>query len=401
MNLIGKSPIVKNLIPGLTERGKIKIGRKGAARQSQGGGTYQLPEKLDHFVVTGLTRDGTGNFIRDEGVHRVIGEKPTRIPIQLMFDALELNFQCRYACYYGKTLFCSGDGEAAWQLEAKDKPNRIQVPCTCYRQEPTFVGDGKAGNGKCKINGTLSVIIQGADSVGGVYKFRTTGYNSTVGILSSLTLLKSLTGGYLAGLPLVMTVQPKVCTNPVDGSSQTVYVVGVEYAGSMADLQKTTLAIAQGNAEFRARLVRVEDEARKLISADAALIDEAGDITEEYYPPEEPVAQLATPPAAPGPTAAAEPVPAPVQATQPVTTAPAAGAPEPARRGRKPRQTPAAAPQEPSGPPAIFPLPMTATPAAAPAPAATPTDQAPVPLTPMAAPANPPAAANANDLNLW
>jgi hypothetical protein len=137
-------------------------------------------------------------------------------------------------------------------------------------------------------------MIDGVNYVGGIHKFRTTGYNSTVGILSSLTLIRSLTGGYLAGLPLRMTIQPKVCTNPIDGGSQTVYVVGIEFAGSMDDLYCKTLEIAKKNADFRARMIGVEDEVKKLISVDAGLIDEAGDIQEEFYPPEDDKPQLET-----------------------------------------------------------------------------------------------------------
>lgn len=278
-----KSPIIKNLIPGLTERGKIKIGCKGEVRhKTSGQGTYQLPQKLDHFIVTTLERGKDGNFIPDSAIHLKIGEKPKEIPITLLFDDIALNFQCRYACYNGKTLFCSGDGEVAEQLKDANKPSdgRKEVQCPCVRQEPTYT----PSSGKCKINGTLSVMIDGVNSVGGIHKFRTTGYNSTVGILSSLSLIRSLTGGFLAGLPLKMIIQPKVCTSPADGSSQTVYVVGIEFAGSLADLQQKTLKIAQGNADFRVRMLKVEEDVRKLISVDASLIDEAGDITDEFYP---------------------------------------------------------------------------------------------------------------------
>jgi len=272
------SPTVKNIIPGLTERGKIKIGRKGSAKTSQNGNSFQLPEKLDHFVVTTLERGADGNFVRDSAIHKVIGEKPKRIPICVLYDGIAPNFISRYASYQGKTLWCHGDGENALRLDAESK-GRQEVSCPCYRQEPTYTGKDK-----CKINGTLSCIIDGADCVGGVWKFRTTGYNSTVGILSSLTLLRSLTGGILAGMPLVLTVQPKVATNPIAGKSQTVYVVGVEYNGNISDLQKSALQIASGNAEFRNRLAHVETEAQLLISADSELIDQAGDINEEFYP---------------------------------------------------------------------------------------------------------------------
>jgi hypothetical protein len=276
--MIKLSTIIKNLIPGLTEKGKIKIGRKGEARQkADRTGTYQLPQKLDHFLVTTLERGQDNNFVIDKEVHSIIGENPKSIPVKLLFDDIALNFNCRYTCYVGKTLFCSGDGENALR-QNPGSPERLEVQCPCNRQDPTYTGKDK-----CKINGTLSVMIDGVNSVGGIHKFRTTGYNSTVGILSSLTLIRSLTGGFLAGLPLRMTIQPKVCTNPVDGGSQTVYVVGIEFVGSMDELYDKTLKLAQKNADFRARMIGVEDEVKKLISVDAGLIDEAGDIQEEFY----------------------------------------------------------------------------------------------------------------------
>lgn len=281
--LPGRSPIIKNLIPGLTERGKIKIGRKGDQRQGQNG-TFQLPQKLDHFLITTLERGKDDNFLADDAVHSILGQAPKRIPIRLLFDDLALNFQCRYSCYFGKTLFCSGDGEFG-QEHHKDG-SLHQVPCVCRRQDPKFNGDANDGKGKCKINGTLSVLIEASNHVGGVYKFRTTGYNSTVGIYSSLVLIKGLTGGILAGIPLEMTIQPKVVTSPIDGKTQTVYVVGVEFPGDVQTLQKRTLELAQANADFRHRLGNVENEVRKMISCDADLVDQAGDIVDEFHPDE-------------------------------------------------------------------------------------------------------------------
>src|SRR4051812_12962875 len=43
--------MVRNLRPGLPERGKIKIGVKGEVRKSKGGNEFQPPQKLDHFVI--------------------------------------------------------------------------------------------------------------------------------------------------------------------------------------------------------------------------------------------------------------------------------------------------------------------------------------------------------------
>src|SRR3954464_7329989 len=104
---------IKNLFPQLPERGKIKIGKKGPVRQSGGGRDFQPPVKLDHFIVTSLTRGEDGNFLPDKAIMDKLGPKPTEIPIRLIYDDPTLNFPTRYACYIGRALWCSGDGEVA------------------------------------------------------------------------------------------------------------------------------------------------------------------------------------------------------------------------------------------------------------------------------------------------
>lgn len=301
----GKSPIIKNLIPGLTERGKIKIGKKGDQRKSTGGKYFQLPQKLDHFIVTTLDRGDDNNFLADKDIHKEIGKTPKAVPVKLLYNDLSLNFQCRYSCYDGKTLDCSGDGEYAHRY---NKENPTLVKCPCGRQDPTYTAKLK-----CKINGTLSVIIDcQSASVGGVWKFRTTGYNSTVGILSSLTLIKSITGGILAGIPLNMTIMPKVATNPVDKSAVTIYVVGVEYKGSVEQLRDYSLHLAQNDAVYNQRILNIETEARKMISVETALVDEAADIVEEFIP-EELVPDLEKPESVEDINTESEIVPVPVE----------------------------------------------------------------------------------------
>lgn len=309
----GKRPTIKGLIPGLTEVGKIKIGCKGAERKTAEGKAWQQPVKLDHFIVTKLERGTDNNFLRDAALYErlKLGDKPKEMPIVLLFDAPELNFQSRYVCYVGKTLACSGDGENANTAAGK------LIPCPCAKKEPTYKGPDK-----CKIHGCLSCMIRGAGSVGGVWKYRTTGYNSTVGITSSLALISTLTGGFLAGIPLKLSIFPKVATNPNDQSSVTIYVVGITFDGDIDALQRDTLKIAQRDATFKTRLLTVEDEVRKTMSVDAEIVDQAGDIADEFHPdePEPPTVDMSIAPAAtaqavpesPAPTvqaAAHEPIP--------------------------------------------------------------------------------------------
>ena len=42
--------MIKNMMPQLAERGKIKIGERGEQKQSSQGKTFAQPKKLDHFV---------------------------------------------------------------------------------------------------------------------------------------------------------------------------------------------------------------------------------------------------------------------------------------------------------------------------------------------------------------
>ena len=297
--------MIRNLIPRLPERGHIKIGELGETRKSQKGGTYQLPVKLSFFKVTTLERGQDGNFVTDEDIHRVLGsDKPTEIPIRLLYDDISLDFPTRYACYIGKTLWCSGDGESALRISAKPEdtkrlPEPLTVSCPCHRQDPAYKGQDK-----CKINGRLSALIEGAGGVGGVWVFRTTSFNSVSGILSSLAFLRQVTGGILANIPLRLRLQPKQAANPSDGSAVLIYVVSVEFAGDIAELQHTGHQIALDRATTHVSIANIEEEARRMLALpgpqDAALPgDVAEDIVAEFYPEQTEEMLGATPPPRP------------------------------------------------------------------------------------------------------
>jgi hypothetical protein len=268
--------MVKNLRPGLPERGKIKIGIKGEFRNKGKDNEFQLPQKLDHFVITTLTRNKTdNNFQRDEELHKLYGDKPTEIPVRLLYNDLFLNFQTNYTAFVGKTRWCVGDGEFATRLDEHGKP--FEVECPCER-----LGFGYAGKDKCKINGTLSVVIEGAEVIGGVWKLRTTSLNTCQGILSSLAMISGMTGGVLAGIPLVLTLAPKTATTP-EGAATTVYVVGLEFRGSVDALREMAHRQAISDASYGQRMQRIEDDARRLIEAPRVGGADL-ETVEEFYP---------------------------------------------------------------------------------------------------------------------
>lgn len=285
--------MIKNLMPRLPERGKIKIGAKGQMVRSRQGTEFQPPVKLDHFRITTLERGPDGNFLRDDDFHRRFGERPTEIPVRLLYDDPVLNFQTRYACFVGRTLWCSGDGETAIRLSETAPRNRQElealqprpheVQCPCFRQEPSY-----QGRDKCKMNGNLSVIIEGASGLGGVWNFRTTSYNSIVGIMSSMEFIRMVTGGPLANIPLRLRIQRKQATAPTDGSQVTIYVVGLEFEGNVEKLQQTGHQIALDRATTHVSIAEIQTEARRrlaLAPPDVPLPgDDANDIVEEFYP---------------------------------------------------------------------------------------------------------------------
>ena len=269
---------IRNLTSGLVERGKIKIGQKGAPRQSRQGNTFQAPQKLDHFLVTTMGRGGDGNFERDKDIMAMLGDAPKEIPITLIYDDIGLNFPTRYAMYKGKTLQCTGDGvDSKWR---NDDGTFTLCQCPCPRQAPDY-----QGKDKCKINGTLSAIIRGADVVGGAWKFRTTSYNSVVGILSSLAMIKRITGGALAGIPLTMKLSPKSVANPLNGNQQTIYVVSIEYRGSVESLRDSGYSTLLEQQKHGVRVEHIESQARMLLSQEPdEYEEESEDITGEFYP---------------------------------------------------------------------------------------------------------------------
>lgn len=272
---------VKGLIPQLAERGKIKIGMKGKETTSSKGKTFSQPLKLDHFLITTMQRDATGNLIKDLPLMQKLnpnGDKLVEIPVRLLYDDIDLNFLTRYACYKGNRCWCSGDGERAQRLNGTSQYQ--PVACPCERLNPYYEQQDK-----CKTLGTLQALIEGTDRIGGVWKFRTTSFNSVNAILSSLALIQTITGGILAGIPLKMVLSPKTVTVPSTGQNMTVYVVSLEYRGSEQELAEIGYNTAKRRIDNKIRMEGIEDQARKLlVGPQEESLDEQQETGEEFYP---------------------------------------------------------------------------------------------------------------------
>jgi hypothetical protein len=274
--------MIKNFIPRLAERGRIKIGEKGEMKTSSQGKQFAQPKKLDHMLITTMQRDAVGRLMPDTPLMVRLnpgGGKITEIPVRLLYDDIDLNFQTRYACYRGTRCWCTGDGEVAQRLTGENGKYQ-EVQCPCERQDPLYHGQDK-----CKTLGTLQVLIEGVDRIGGVWKFRTTSWNTVNAILSSLALIKTITGGPLAGIPLWMVLSPKTVTVPTSGQNMVVFIISLEYRGPENELAELGYELARRRVEHRVRMETVEELAQKqLVAPHQEPPLEQAETAQEFFP---------------------------------------------------------------------------------------------------------------------
>lgn len=268
---------IKGLTPRLAECGKIKIGIKGKLTTSAKGNQFRAPQKLDHFIVTTMEKTEGDDFKQDEELMKKIGSWDnfggyhcTEIPVRLPYDDPTLNFPTSYAYYDSAACKCRGDGETAVTAEGE------AIECN-----PEICKYAKEN--KCKPNGVLSLILDDAPRVGGVYKFRTTGWNSINNIYSSMEFIRGLTNGFLAGLPLMLTLTPKHTTVPGTKTPTTIYMVNLEYRGSLSDMVKAIKQTMDTRALMQYSIKDFEKLAEEALALPEAP-EECKEIVDEFYP---------------------------------------------------------------------------------------------------------------------
>lgn len=280
---------IKGFEPVLPELGKIKIGEKGQLRKSKSGTSFQAPQKLDHFKVTGLERGPDNNLLVDLELHKVIGKNPRELDIVFPYNELDLNFVTFFAWYSSRTVRCKGNGQVAFRLdENSGEYKQIECnpeKCPMHSPPPPRNKKEKPTSAVCKPNGILSVILMKAPRIGGVYKFRTTSYNTVRNVRSSLMMIRQLTGGTLAGIPLKLTLKPQTVNPKGMQGSIVVYTVSVEWVGTLEGLFQKALESAQMRAQNLTDIRSFEEQARKALTTGPVETEaEAREVAEEFYP---------------------------------------------------------------------------------------------------------------------
>jgi hypothetical protein len=181
--------------------GRISIGR---AVEKNG---KRLPEKDDQFTITSQVqnRDGWVSHPLDETLRQASATGKLRsIPVQLLFNAPELNLRAEYSMFdrqSGRPL-CVGNGETCRRYT---EAGMHTLPC------PSPDACELAKGGMCKPFGRLNIKV-GDDDALGTFIFRTTGFNSIRTLAARLSYYDAVSGGLLACLPLELRLRGKSTT---------------------------------------------------------------------------------------------------------------------------------------------------------------------------------------------
>lgn len=268
---------ISQLQPRLCETGKIKIGELSDKKTASG---RRLPRKLDHFVVTTLLRDEEGDLLLDEEMSEKIGDDCRELDIFLCYDSPELNMPTFYAYFSQSKLHCMGDGKTA--LRTKEDGGKEEITCnpkTCEVYKKKL----------CKPYGRLSVILSQANRIGGAYVFRTTSWNTLRNVLSSMSFIKAMTRGILAGLPLKMRLIP-MQVQPQDlGYNVKIFTVNIEFAGTMGELNEAAEQEVKRRMQLGTNMKQIEAEDREVIAERVReeAEEQAVEIAEEFASKEE------------------------------------------------------------------------------------------------------------------
>ena len=280
-------------IRNLTERrrlprlGKIHLGIK------VDGPKGQYPQPVDYFVCP-------------EAIQEVYGEKPNALEITFVSDDLEACASQWYRAYKQTTgLVCKGNGYTADALLDTDKLKKAGGEITAavwagstskhvVRQPIDCPGEGFDGNPPCPLYAAkgckrlmmLQFVVVGVGGIG-VWQIDTSSINSIQNVNGFLEMLKALTNGRVAGIPLTLRLVPHEVAP--DGHKKTVHVLELHTDKTMPEL------LTAGEGPVAQLLLPPPDDE---LPEDFFPEQAAEPVEGEYKEPEEAEAPSAPPPPA-------------------------------------------------------------------------------------------------------
>lgn len=178
------------------------------------------PTKTDYFVVPPIALSA-----KDETTGEpVYGPEPKELDIMLHTDDIAQYFPQALEYYVAAGIKCTGDGVTAREKDDKGEWHDKKCPCDLLHKK-----------GGCSEKAHLSVILYKVSTLG-VFQIDTGSINSMIDLNSSFEMIDRMfraMGGTIARKPLVLTVKPRVIDR--EGKKTTIYVMGVEWRGTLVD----------------------------------------------------------------------------------------------------------------------------------------------------------------------
>lgn len=214
------------------------------------------PVRLPYFTFTKVGHDGTQWPDWDAIKHH--GSLPTSIQIVMVEDE---PLTAEYQLWANTELRCHGDGRDAKRLvsfqpdakeaikAAKENKRRFDIIGGCATRGCQLysvnipMGQAKPKGCDCKPHGELRFQLIGNVMLGGTAYYVTTGKRSISNLFSSLQTFKAVTGGPVAGIPMLLVMAPYRAMTPM-GKAQTQYAVHLQFRVEQAAELRRKLSAA-------------------------------------------------------------------------------------------------------------------------------------------------------------
>lgn len=223
------NPLLRNRV-----QYEVKYGEK---KKSARGKSY--PAKLDYLKVVSRNRNGD-NFEKVEDVHSLLGDKPKVIPIIFFSDDPSEIFSLYRGTFDKATLICGahvGDkvamrrarmfettvedgvhsgGNFGSSLEIVDEPYGYLCNDSCVLWQKN----------KCKIYGKLHFMLnlqENTSCASSFFVLRIAGVYAQMAMSSSIDVVRNMTGGILANIPLRLRLDYEKLNKPVTVNGKSIY----------------------------------------------------------------------------------------------------------------------------------------------------------------------------------
>lgn len=173
-----------------------------------------LPVKDDHFSLTTLIQDKTTRAWGEHPLQKtIVGEKKGNaakdklraIPVRVVYNDPNLTLHNSFSAWDTQKgrILCCGNGTTA-RRATEDGVKDIDCP----RPEACEFGTRQ----RCKNMSRAYFQVEGQEDELGVFILRTTSFNSLNYLGTRLAQLTGLTGGRLAGMPMMLVMETKTTT---------------------------------------------------------------------------------------------------------------------------------------------------------------------------------------------